>query len=143
MFEYEINGKKYIQKKLVWGQVEQLQSVLAGIVFPADLSPISLMGVLGSNLPRACAIFLSEEGVNPKDKDLDALTEEFKYNLDLDLSLDILVDFFDCTPVDSLLKRLAGLTSKFTSNIVKKNLSAELNELSPSLPEETLPKETE
>ncbi len=136
-FTYEVNEKKYIQKKLVWGQVEQLNQVLIGMVFPANLSPINLMGILGTNLPNVCAVILTEEGTKLQDKDLDALITEFKFNLDMDLSLDIITDFFDCTPVDSLLSKLTGLAKKFTEGMNKK--SVELTESSLSLQEETLP----
>jgi len=109
MYEYEIGGKKYIQKPLVWGQVKQMRVIVSRIKFGSDFEPAGMMDLLGDNVPSFCAIVLREEGQNLVDKNLEALTSEFEEKLDVGTSIKVLEDFFVCNPIDLISKSLLGV----------------------------------
>ncbi len=118
--EYIINGKKYYQRKLVPGQMQQLCGVislvsgsrLAGLRGSGDI----IVG-LGSRLLSVVAIVITPEGMRVKDKDLKKIEDEL-FESDADIP-EIVADFFVLNPIDSLLKKLSGVIGKMSDRITK------------------------
>ena len=75
-FVYEIGGKKYIQKPLVLGQIDQLIEFMQGIRLPVEISASSIIFVLGGKLSKAIAIILCEAGKHLKDKDVSSFPRD-------------------------------------------------------------------
>ena len=127
-YRYEINGKTYIQRALVLGQIPQMQDVLRGISFPDSIDPAGMLGLLDTKLPEALAVVLTEEGTSPKDKDVAAQAEEFRNTVDLSTAMDAIDHFFGLNPVASISQRLvqmiAGLRAEMTRESGSKTSSS-------------------
>jgi hypothetical protein len=152
VFTYEIGDKKYFQRRLIFGQIRQLLTLMSKIDFqvPKKVTDMEqLIGALiiskivdGSAL-EFLAIVLTPEGMHPKDKDIKAVMYDLEWSgLDLgNLTLipKVVEDFLSCNPTSSLSAemRAAGerLAEKVKPLIGSKKPSA-------SSPEETSPKET-
>jgi len=110
MQKYEVAGKTYIQKPLVLGQIKQLIGALGNIDIPisaaGDLDAAWLLAVLGDRLPHALAVILIEEGMPLPEKDLDALAAQIEASFDIETTVRVVEDFFDCNPAASILDRL-------------------------------------
>jgi hypothetical protein len=105
---YEIDGKTYLQRSLVLGQIRQLMTVLEGLTIPPDVTVPALIDLLGAKLPEALAVVLTEEGKSPRDKNLAALAAELEFSLPIETACEVVEDFFACNPVAALLDRLTG-----------------------------------
>lgn len=117
MYTYEINGKKYLQKKLVLGQIGPLAQLLSDVRFMAT-DPLGLMAALGESLPEALAIVLVPEGVHPADKDMAAVRRDL-YEADIEaVALQVIEDFFVCNPLPSLLERVTGIIAKVQGSTI-------------------------
>lgn len=112
MFIYGINGKRYVQKPLVLGQLRQLTEVLKGIAWTPETAFTDIIALVGDRLPSALAVVLVEEGTSPGKKDVEALAKELEDALDVDTAVKVVEDFFTLNPVVSLLERLRGLAGK-------------------------------
>jgi hypothetical protein len=148
-FEYEIDGRRFIQRQLVPGQIKQLRKFLEGMVLPVDFSPSNILAVLGDRVSEAAAIVLTpSDGTEGgylalKNKDVKALTEEFEYSLAIETSIQVVTDFFDCNPIASILEKLAGAATKMTDQVITLRRTAmKSTALSQPSQEETSPKET-
>ncbi len=139
MFVYEINGKKYVQTPLVWGQVRQLMNLLKGLEIPTGAGAMELIDVIGEKLPQALAIVLTEEGTSVKNKDLTALASEFDFDIPLGIMIKVIEDFFECNPTASYLETVARLIGGITGQT---SLETPLKKSESSSAEETLPSET-
>jgi len=117
MYTYEINGKKFTQEKLRLGQLRQLLDILKDIVLPSDFDTISLVSVLGDKISEAIAIILIEEGKTLKDKNVIELANEIEFELDLDKTLEIVNDFFDCNDLTSLFNKFTETINKVTEKM--------------------------
>lgn len=105
--KYEFGGKTYIQSKLVWGQIKQLNALVKGIQFStSELTPAGLVEILGDKLPTVLAILVTEEGVPIKEKDLDALAAQFDFDIPFDVAVQVIEDFFVLNPITSVLEKL-------------------------------------
>jgi hypothetical protein len=121
---YEFGGTKYTQTKLVWGQIKQLNNLVRGIQFTAsEITPATLVAILGDKLPHVMAVLLTEEGASLKDKDLDALAERFEFDIPFDMIVQVIEDFFIINPIISVLEKLkvgiSGLRKKMEEAGVK------------------------
>lgn len=117
---YVIGDKKYYQKKLVMGQLQQLTKAIEGVKFGGDLNIASLINVLGDKLSKVFAIVLIPVEIgNPKEKNLDEICDYLDSNMDIDTAFEVAQDFFDYNQIQSVLERLTkmmqGLTAKTTS----------------------------
>ncbi len=140
-FTYTIGGKKYVQRPLVLGQVNQLMQLLKGMVIPERLDIMLLISLMGDRLSKALAIVLIEEDCKSlKDRNLEALAAEISFNVETETAIKVVEDFFDCNPIASLLEKLSGMTEKIGSMIDKKKTSSAAS--SSSSPEATSQKET-
>lgn len=119
-FKYEIGGKAYVQRPLSYGQFNQLVKSIRGVVLPSSWDPVAIIAALGDRLPHAIAVLLLEEAVVEKAsrdemklylkyRDLDALAEELEFDLDIEMPLTVIADFFDTNPTVSVLEKLVGL----------------------------------
>lgn len=136
MYKYTVGDKIYIQKPLVLGQISQLIECLKGKTIEWS-GPLEMYSQLKDRFPRLLAIVLTEEGKSPGGKDLDTIEVEVEFSIDLDTTLKVIEDFFDCNPTASLLKKLAGMSTK----ILRQMPTGSKKSPSPSQ-EETSPGET-
>ncbi len=109
MFTYEVNGKTYVQKPLVIGQVKQLLNALRGLEAPQGMTSVDLIELLGDKLPSIFAIVLTEQGTSPKDKDIASLAEEFSFDFPLETAIKVVEDFFGCNPTHLYLEKLVQM----------------------------------
>jgi len=109
MKEYDINGRAFVQRPLVLGQIQQLLRVLDGIALPEQLTLASLLDALGGRLYSAIAIAITEKGCSPRDKDLEGLAAELEWSVPLETAMEIVDDFFVLNPASSLLGRAGSL----------------------------------
>ncbi len=107
--KYTIGDKIFMQKKLVLGQWKELRNILDEIIIPGELTPLSLVNALSSNLFIALAIVLTEEGKSPRGKDLAALADEIEYGITAEVAIEVITDFFDLNPIPLILKSLTDL----------------------------------
>lgn len=107
-YRYQINGKTYILKPLVLGQIGQITHLLQGIEIASDMGTMDIIKLLDDRLPVAIAIVLTEEGKKLKDKDVQALTEEVREFLDIGTAMEIVDRFFSLNPIASVLEKLTG-----------------------------------
>jgi hypothetical protein len=118
---YKAAGKIYVQKPLVLGQIKQLTAALGNIAIPvsaaADLGAISLLAMLGDRLPDILAVVLIEDGTPLREKDLDALAAEIAATFDLEMTVQVIEDFFDCNPAASILERLTQVMGNIMTSI--------------------------
>lgn len=134
MIEYDIGGKKYIQKPLVLGQLQQLLKLLEGIKIDTP-TPMGIVTALGEKLHKALAIVLIPDGVSVKDKDIEALADELAFEADIDVAVKVIEDFFACNNLGLLLQRVAKVIEGIAEQMRLKNWSA-------FSPQETSQKET-
>lgn len=137
---YEIGGQKYLQKKLVFGQIQQLEEVLRDCTIPA-LNPQAIIAGLGNKICSAIAVVLIPEGVSLKDKtrDIEALAEELRFTIEAEQIMEIVNDFFICNPIASLLEMLAGVLQAIYQRV---QMETGLTLSSVFSPEETSASET-
>jgi len=102
--KYEIGGKIFIQRPLVLGQWKQVMELFAEM---READPLDIFAH-----PRCIAILLTEKGVNLKEKDLEASAEFIEQNIDAMISLDVVNDFFDLSPVHLFSQKLMKVRSR-------------------------------
>lgn len=131
-FEYEIDGKKYIQRRLVLAQVKQLSELLGQIFLPTDGSMLGIVAALGDKLGRALAIVLIPADTplqTPDDikkalqgKDLDKLTSEFDFAVETDMSslaVEVVNHFLDCNQLSLVFQQIDKLAGKLVGRVNK------------------------
>jgi len=135
-YTYEIAGKKYIQRKLVLGQVKQVIGLLEGVSFRPEDTVTEIMAKLNKKLPIAIAIVLTEEGKTLRGKVIESLAEELEFEIDIETSIRVIEDFFDCNPIASLVDQMTGTIGKtlISAGQAKAGLMSSVS----SSPEETL-----
>lgn len=116
-FTYEIGGKRYVQRPLVLGQVRQLSELADGMALPESANVTEVVGLLGDKMFRALAVVLTEEGTSPGDKDIEKLADELEWAMEPEMAIEVVEDFFDCTPIASLLERIGGLLDRFATKV--------------------------
>ena len=141
-FEYEIGGRKFVQKALVLGQVKLLISTIRGVALPRDATPASLVIALGDKVADVLAIVLSEEGIPLKNKKLRDVQDLIEENLSIEQSIGMVEDFFDCNPIASISEAMIGLAKKVEQVMTAKVSKEPSTESVSPLVEETLPSET-
>jgi len=114
---YEIGGKTYIQRPLVLGQWRQLIPLMAEISFPEDPGVQDIVAALQNGIERIAAVILTEEGAAIREKDLDALAEEFEFSLTPEIILQVADDFFVCNPLLSILAWLKEAAERIEGSI--------------------------
>jgi len=123
---YEIDGRIYIQRPLVLGQIDQLIDLAKDLDLPPDFSPIEIKRALGERFYDALAIVLipisDVDGLNIpkilKSKDIPALAEELRWSTSHEMGLEVIEDFFDYNPVASIFERLTALAKRINEKVV-------------------------
>ena len=136
MPEYDIGGKKYIQRPLVLGQMLQISEVLKGVK-TLPVNPAEALRALGDKMPKALAIVLTEEGQSIKDKDLEAISKEISFSIDMDTMFKVIEDFFVCNPISLNLDKFTGAMQR-----ISEKAKTGFKSSSSSSREETSPAET-
>jgi len=115
---YKIGTKEYRMKPLVMGQINQLINLLKDVRIPVEVTAVDLIYLLGDKLTEAIAIILITD-VPLKDKNVQEVCDEIRFELSPELTLEIIEDFFDCTPVSSILERMGKTVEKIGAKIGK------------------------
>jgi hypothetical protein len=116
IYTYVIGNKTYTMKPLVMGQLQQLINIIKDVQFSGD-DIMSLMMGLGDRLPEAIAVILHEPEVSLKDKDIKALSLEIAFEMSPEQTLGIVEDFFECTPVSSLVEKIRETVEKVATKM--------------------------
>lgn len=143
--KYEFGGKKFVQRPVVWGQMEELVDIIAKVPFKSidgKLDAITLVKSLGEYLLPALAIVLIEEGVPLWERDMPSHLNFIRYNLPAETVLQVVEDFFVCNPTASFLERLAGMLNKVVENLPTEGEQT-MEKFMRSLQTGTSPSETE
>jgi len=108
------------------GQIEQLLDRLKDMKFPITTDPWQIKEALGEKIWICTAIILVEEKNSPKreNEELKNIAEDIRWSIDPETLIQVIEDFFDCNPIASILKRLAGLMKKISSEIGFKKQSS-------------------
>ncbi len=136
-FKYTIGDKRYCQRPLVMGQVDQLLEVLESAPIKNVLSAWDIKKSLGENLYLCLAIVLIEEGKTARRTmdELRALADEIRWSIDPETEVEVIENFFDCNPVARIMERLPelqkGLVKKLLETAFVTPLSASQKETSP------------
>lgn len=121
-FNYDIGGKTYTMLSLRMGQVHQLLDLLKDQEIPDELTVASLFATLGPKLKEAIAIVLHVPDVRLQDKNIAELADEIAFEITPEQEMEIIEDFFDCTPISSILERMSGMVEKITEKLSKKEI---------------------
>lgn len=116
-YEYLIGGKVYTMKPLVLGQINQLINLIKDVNMPAEPSVSNVMLALGDKLPKAIAIVLHEADVSLKNKNIETLSDDIAFEMSPEQTLEVVDDFFDCTPISSILTKLTGTIKRVTEKM--------------------------
>lgn len=117
--EYEIAGKVFYQKKLVLGQIKQISKELTDFVFPEELNVVSIFKLLGGKASKVISIILIEDGVSLKDKNVDSVEEFIDENIEYDMALEILKDFFLVNTISHIPEVISKIIETMSANTVK------------------------
>jgi hypothetical protein len=90
---YDIAGRRFVQRPLVLGQVQQLLALLKGTDLPAGASSVSVMMAAGEKTSELLAVVLTEAGTSAKDKDLEETAAHLRDNLPAALAAEMVTDF--------------------------------------------------
>ena len=139
--EYVIGDRKFVQKRLVWGQARQLIKEIEGVELPSEYTPKDILRLLEAKLPNLISIVLIPEGQTAKAKDNATTLEFLEWELSLEQTVSIVEDFFECNPIPSWLEKIgmgSGMIGGFEKSLEKE---PGLTETSPYSAEETLQRE--
>lgn len=134
MYEYEINGKKYTQRKMVLAQLLLLTAAMEGIIL-TSFRPFALLAAFGDKLLPTLAILLLPAGCVTPDAIKERNLQEIAADLEaapVDLLMEIVNDFLDCNRPSWILEQMGSLLGKIFPAIGSISSSA-------ALPTETSP----
>lgn len=109
---YEIGGKTYEQRLLVFGQWQQLNRIIEGVKMPAELSQRNLVVAFSDRLDQILAVILTEQGESARGKNLPELAELLAFEMSPEKVAEVIADFFDCNPIASVLNLVVGVIDK-------------------------------
>ena len=106
-----IDGREFIQRRLVLAQLEQMIDRLDGVKWPKfeGFNLLSFYEAIGTKLPEALAVALTEKEKNIRDKDLDALADDLRYSLPIEEGIRALKDFFTLNPTASIAQNVMAI----------------------------------
>ncbi len=137
---YTFEGKGYYQRKLLIGQLKQLVDAMQGVKLRFD-DPASLIFSLGDRLPLALAAVLIPEGVEPQDKDVNAVAKELSFLMTPEDVMAVIDDFFSLNEPYSLLTRFTQMSKAVAVRLQSQSQDGSMNS-SPSSPGVILPDAT-
>lgn len=115
---YEVRGVIYEHRPQVLGQLKQLESLLVDVSIPAGAGATGMIFAIGDKAPRALAILLTEKGMSPEDKDLNALAKEMEWGITLEQTMEIADDFFSINPLSLAFAKIVGMMERFTAQML-------------------------
>ena len=118
-YSYTIGTKKYAQRPIVIGQVNQLIDLIKTADFPTEPTPTSILITLGDKVPLAVAIVLHDPDKTLREKDYKELAKEIEFYLTPEMALEVVSDFFDCNQISSLFDKIQKTVEKIGSKIKK------------------------
>jgi len=139
-YTYEIDGKTYIQRPLVLGQLSQMIGALEGIEIPSTIDAAGIAKLLGDRLPDVIAIVLTPEGTRLKDKDTPEIAEIFRESMDIETAVEVIDNFFGLNRIASAFEKLTGIMTQILPKKTAKLTGSDKS--SWGLPAETSQKET-
>jgi hypothetical protein len=113
--EYTINGKGYVQKPLVLGQIRLLIALSEGRVFN-DFSPFALVATFSDCLPELLAIILTPEGEEVDTKDIKSMMKEFS-SMYVDTAMEVAADFLSFRRNLAIISNLKILAAKLSETM--------------------------
>ena len=116
---YTIGGRRYLQKPLVLGQWEQILAIIKIPDGTDDLSVASIVEMIGSKMATAIAIMICEDGKELRDKDVNSLRDDIRFELDTDTSFRVVEDFFLMNSIISLFERVGGIMDAVSGQAVE------------------------
>jgi hypothetical protein len=119
IYTYTIGSKNYTMKPLVMGQVNQLITLLKDSNIPETGEIMGILLAIGDKLPNAVAIVLHDPDVSLKDKNVEALANEIAFELSPEMFLQVAEDFFECTPIYSLFKKMGDTAQKIVEKMTQ------------------------
>lgn len=117
--EYDLGGKKYIQRPIMFGQLRELIPLLEGSKFEDDLNPLELVRVLGNRIHKALAVVLVEEGMELREA-LDNIHDrarDIECRITPEQVVEVIEDFFACNRASSVIGRLREAIAKIRAQI--------------------------
>jgi len=131
MKSYQFNGKTYLMKPLVLGQIRALMEILKTVKIER-VNPTTIVFALGEKLHYALAIVLIEEGLHIKDaiEKYRERASELECLISPEDALQVVEDFFELTPVSSLAEKMAGTIKNLTQQISKTSSTVSRTETS-------------
>lgn len=139
-FKYTIGDKVYYQRKLVMGQVNQLVEIVKVIdEIPENPTVVQLVTAFGDKLMEAVAIILIPADIKLKEKDVEKVIEDIEFEVEPEMVLEVIEDFFDCNPISLLLKKCGEVIGRVGEKLAKENqeVGMDMTKSMSSLPEET------
>jgi hypothetical protein len=124
---YKIGEVEYRMKPLVLGQISRLMKLLEGVVLPEDSNVLSMVSALGDKLPMAFAIIFHIPNIPLKEKNLEAIANDLEFELSPEMTMEIVEDFFDCTPISLLAEKMGKTIEKIGEKMTigsKKSVSS-------------------
>lgn len=117
--KYEIGGKTFIQKRLVWGQAKQLIKEIEGVELPSEYTPKDILKILEAKIPKLVALVLIPEGESIRSKNTEAMLEFFEWEMGLDQTMEIIEDFFVCNPIPLWLEKMGSGMARMTGETAR------------------------
>ncbi len=140
--KYQIGGRAFTQRPLVWGQVKQLNALIKDMQLPSSGVTVPLLiDVLGEKLPVVIAVVLTEDGQLLKDKDVSSLAAFLEFEITFEQSVQVVEDFFTINPITSVLEKF-GTALDHLNKRTKTAISTSTGSL-PSSAVETSPSATQ
>lgn len=118
---YQIGNQRFHQNKLVIGQLMQLVKALSGMSLPGKLNVQSILNAIGDRISEILAIILIPDGKSIKEKDRGAIAEFLDDNLDVELAMEIVEDFFLSNQTSSLIEKVAKLSRTMQGQTTSKS----------------------
>lgn len=138
--EYKIGDKIYFQKTLVYGQIRQIFGIIRKINFgkkgeTIQFTVTDLINLLGDGILNFISILLIPSDSTPKKKDNSKIAEEIEWEINSDIILEVMSDFFTFNKISEVQKKMMEMMKKLGLRIQRK----ESTTLSPKSQEETSP----
>ena len=116
-FKYIIGDRVYYQRKLVMGQVNQLIEVTKNLEIPSNPSTMQLITAFGDKITEAIAVVLVPADMKLKEKHVGQVVSDIQFELEPEMVLEVMEDFFACNQISLLLKKLTNVIEKAVERI--------------------------
>lgn len=113
---YLINGRSYVQRPLVLGQLLPLCKMLETV----EIRSFSVQGIVsafGQSLSTALAVLLIPKGDTVRGRDLETIAAELDEHMSAETALEVVADFLSFNPASSILEKVKEITGAFQKNL--------------------------